>query len=95
MASVGELMGAVSFGFLTRCLYTKLLLLVTLFLCFVGGLVYAVGLNGWMLLAGERNGVCMNIIAVTLQYCFTSQVCDWIIPGKLQCSLSLIFWGDQ
>lgn len=53
MQSVGEFLGAIIFGTLSRRVYIKYLLLVALFLAFGGGILFGVGLNGWMLLFGK------------------------------------------
>ena len=53
ISSIGELLGAIVCGLLTHRIYTKHLILVSLFLCCVGGIMYGVGRYGWMLLVGE------------------------------------------
>ena len=50
--SVGELAGAVATYILLRRIYTKYLMLANLCLCACGGLLYGVGVFGWMLLLG-------------------------------------------
>ena len=50
--SVGQLTGAVSVGLLSKRLSTKYILLGMLCLCCTGGVFYAIGKYGWMLLIG-------------------------------------------
>ena len=58
--SVGQLTGAVSVGLLSKHLPTKYILLGVLCLCCSGGVFYAVGKYGWMLLIGLLAGkLCM------------------------------------
>ena len=53
IGSVGELLGAVLMGILSRRLYVKHLLLTALFSSFTGGLFFGIGKYGWMLLIGK------------------------------------------
>ena len=51
--SLGELTGAVIMGTLSRWVYTKVITLISLAICFTGALLYGIGKAGWMLLVGE------------------------------------------
>ncbi len=52
VASIGELLGAVTVGVLARSFYTKHLVLALLAMAFSGGIIYGIGKFGWMLLIG-------------------------------------------
>lgn len=52
IVSVGQLLGAVSVGLLTKLFFTKYILLTMLGVCCSGGILYAIGKYGWMLLIG-------------------------------------------
>lgn len=53
IGSIGELIGAVTFGMLSRRVYIKWLILMSLFIAFSGGVLFGIGKYGWMLLIGE------------------------------------------
>ena len=59
--SVGQLTGAVSVGLLSKHLPTKYILLGMLCLCCSGGVFYAVGKYGWMLLIGLLAGILVHV----------------------------------
>ena len=60
IASVGEVVGAVAVGIVSRRFCTKYIMLVLLMICAAGGLVFGIGKFGWMLLIGMFY-LCINI----------------------------------
>ena len=55
ISSIGELLGAVVYGVLSRRVYVKWLLLSSILSAFLGGLLFGIGKYGWMLLIGKVN----------------------------------------
>ena len=55
IASIGQLVGALIVGFITRMrlIKFKYIMLTSFVICFIGGILYLFTINGWMLLIGK------------------------------------------
>ena len=61
IVSVGQLLGAVAVGVFTKFFFTKYILLTMLAVCCSGGILYAIGQYGWMLLLGWSANILVQL----------------------------------
>ena len=97
--SLGQFVGAVLVGVLSRYIYTKYLMVCSLGLTAIGGIFYGIGSYGWMILIGQLLLCWYMYQHACYMYVWPKHlyraIFDRILPGSSYDCLPYIHWRDK